>query len=242
VLNLKTHTFKRSPVSSQKEEAMSLLHSRRLRILLPLVIFLFGCFNSPPSPEIVEPQRANVVVMGETAHLAPGSKASFLVQVRDPYAAPGDAILANRQVEVFLDDGAQTQPLFTGHTDDAGLVNVAFLTPEQGESGQQTLIIRAATDGQESVITQDVYIGRAYAVLITTDKPVYQPGQVIHLRTGARHARPARRRHADRHADRRRPARQQAAATRAANQPIRRRQRGLHPRQPGDLRRLPDHG
>jgi CD109 antigen len=161
---------------------MSLLHSRRLRILLPLVIFLFGCFNSPPSPEIVEPQRANVVVMGETAHLAPGSKASFLVQVRDPYAAPGDAILANRQVEVFLDDGAQTQPLFTGHTDDAGLVNVAFLTPEQGESGQQTLIIRAATDGQESVITQDVYIGRAYAVLITTDKPVYQPGQVIHLR------------------------------------------------------------
>jgi hypothetical protein len=32
----------------------SRLHSRRLRILLPLVIFLFGCFNSPPPPEVVD--------------------------------------------------------------------------------------------------------------------------------------------------------------------------------------------
>jgi hypothetical protein len=72
---------------------MSLLHSRRLRILLPLVIFLFGCFNSPPSPNVVEPQSAGVVVMGETARLAPGSKANFLVQVRNPYAAPGEAAL-----------------------------------------------------------------------------------------------------------------------------------------------------
>lgn len=28
----------------------------------------------------------------------------------------------------------------------------------------------------------EVYVGRAYNVLITTDKPVYQPGQIIHLR------------------------------------------------------------
>jgi uncharacterized protein YfaS (alpha-2-macroglobulin family) len=162
---------------------MSLLHSRRLRILLPLVIFLFGCFNSPPSPNVVEPQSAGVVVMGETARLAPGSKANFLVQVRNPYAAPGEAALTNRQVEVLLDDGLNYTQLFAGATDADGLVNVEFLTPERAESPDQTLVIRAATDGQETVISQDVYIGRAYDVLISTDKPVYQPGQVIHLRT-----------------------------------------------------------
>jgi hypothetical protein len=162
---------------------MSLLHSRRLRILLPLVIFLFGCFNSPPSPNVVEPQSAGVVVMGETARLAPGSKANFLVQVRNPYAAPGEAALTNRQVEVLLDDGLNYTQLFAGATDADGLVNVEFLTPEKAESPDQTLVIRAATDGQEAVISQDVYIGRAYDVLISTDKPVYQPGQVIHLRT-----------------------------------------------------------
>ena len=160
---------------------MSLLHSRRLRILLPLVIFLFGCFNSPP-PNIVEPARASVVVMGETSHLAPGSKGSLLVQVRNPYAAPGETALADRQVEVLLEDGAQIQPLFTGRTDDAGLVRVEFETPATA-SPEQTLVIRAATNDHETIITQDVYIGRAYDVLISTDKPVYQPGQTIHLRT-----------------------------------------------------------
>ena len=160
---------------------MSLLHSRRLRILLPLVIFLFGCFNSPP-PNVIEPESARVVVMGEAGRLAPGSKGSLLVQVRNPYAPSDEVALANRQVEVFLDDGAQTQPLFTGYTDDAGLVHVEFETPTTATPAQ-TLVIRAATDGQETIITQDVYIGRAYDVLISTDKPVYQPGQVIHLRT-----------------------------------------------------------
>lgn len=160
---------------------MSLLRSRRLRILLPLFIFLFGCFTPPPTPYNPDPELASVVVMGETSHLAPGSKGSLLIQVRDPYAAPGKMALANRQVELLLDDGAQTQPLFTGRTDAAGLVHVEFETPATA-TPEQMLIIRADTEGQETIITQDVYIGRAYDVLISTDKPVYQPGQVIHLR------------------------------------------------------------
>ncbi|HHW86092.1 MAG TPA: hypothetical protein GX400_07775 [Chloroflexi bacterium] len=160
---------------------MSPLHSRRLRILLPLVMFLFGCFNSPPSPDVVEPARASVVVMGETGRLTPGSKGSLLVQVRNPDAAPGETALAHRQVEVFLDDGVRTQPLFAGRTDVVGVAHVEFKTPATANP-DQTLVIRAATDGQETIITQDVYIGRAYDVLISTDKPVYQPGQVIHLR------------------------------------------------------------
>ena len=62
---------------------MSLLHSRRLRILLPLVIFLFGCFNSPPSPEIVEPQRANVVVMGALAKQVPFAEDHWQAAMRE---------------------------------------------------------------------------------------------------------------------------------------------------------------
>jgi uncharacterized protein YfaS (alpha-2-macroglobulin family) len=163
---------------------MSLLHSRRLRILLPLVIFLFGCFNSPPPPEIVAPPLAGVVVMGETAHLAPGSIASFLVQVRDPYAASEEMLLAGRRVEVSLEAGRDRDLLFTGETDAAGLVHVEFQTPDAGDEPQQTLVIRAAVAGdREELFTEEVYIGRVWNVLVSTDKPVYQPGQVIHVRT-----------------------------------------------------------
>ncbi|MBK8799533.1 MAG: hypothetical protein IPM07_25955 [Anaerolineales bacterium] len=162
---------------------MSLLHSRRLRILLPLFIFLFGCFNPSPPPRAIEPDRASVVVLGEYARLAPGSTASFLVQVRDP-TPPEQMALADRQVEVLMagEDGV-AQPLFTGVTDDNGLAHVEFETPDVGDDPQQTLLIRAATDNQDTVLTQDVYIGRVYDILVSSDKPVYQPGQVIHLRT-----------------------------------------------------------
>jgi uncharacterized protein YfaS (alpha-2-macroglobulin family) len=163
---------------------MSLLHSRRLRILLPLFIFLFGCFNSSPPPRAIEPERASVAVLGEYEHLAPGSTASFLVQVRNPYAAPEQMALADRQVEVLMvgEEGV-AQPLFTGMTDNDGLAHVEFETPDVDDNPQQTLLIRAATDNQDTVLTQDVYIGRVYDILISSDKPVYQPGQVIHLRT-----------------------------------------------------------
>ena len=59
-----------------------------LRILIPLVIFLFGCFTPQPPDDVVRPDRANIVVMGDAYHLAPGSVASFLVQVRDPARVP----------------------------------------------------------------------------------------------------------------------------------------------------------
>ncbi|MFO7630974.1 MAG: MG2 domain-containing protein, partial [Caldilinea sp.] len=168
---------------------MSYLHSRRLRILLPLFIFLFGCFNaSPPPPREMTPERARLVVMGQSEHLAPGSMASFLVQVRNPNPSPNSRsaasqVVADRRVEVLLrtPDGDLT-PLFTGATDESGLAQVEFETPGAVGAAQQALVIRADTPGGETVITQEVYIGRAYDVLISTDKPVYQPGQVIHLR------------------------------------------------------------
>ena len=62
-------------------------------------------------------------------------------------------------------------------------------------------------------MVQDVFVGRVYNVLVSTDKPVYQPGQVIHMRGLALdaldlHAAGA----TDHDVDGRRPARQQTDA------------------------------
>lgn len=167
---------------------MSYLRSRRLRILLPLFIFLFGCFSpSPQPPREISPERAALVVMGQVEHLAPGSIASFLVQVRNPGVTSdrrsAARAVAERRVEVLLraPDG-DLALLFSGATDESGAALVEFETPDAGDAPQQTLIIRAETPDGERVVMQDVYIGRTYNVLISTDKPVYQPGQVIHLR------------------------------------------------------------
>lgn len=151
---------------------------RILRVLLPLFLFIFGCTPTPPPG--VTANEATVAVLGEAYHLAPGSQASFLVQVRTPYQNQPQA---DRQVDVYLKGEDQPeQQVFSGRTGPDGIVNVTFAVPEQVDQPNQVLEIRADTDGGEYRTAQDVYLGRTYNVLLTTDKPVYQPGQVIHMR------------------------------------------------------------
>src|SRR5207244_1928018 len=42
---------------------------------------------------------------------------------------------------------------------------------------------RAATPGGEEVVKHHVELHRSWKVMLSTDKPVYQPGQVIHVRS-----------------------------------------------------------
>ena len=57
-----------------------------------------------------------------------------------------------------------------------------FPVPETVDHPEQKLTILADTDVGSVEYTEDVYVGRIYNVLLSTDKPVYQPGQVIHMR------------------------------------------------------------
>ena len=83
-----------------------------LRVLIPLFLFLFGCFTPSPPPGPI-PEQSSVAILGETYRLAPGSDASFLVQVRNPYAGTP---LPDRKVEVFLNTaaGGEGQRVFAG--------------------------------------------------------------------------------------------------------------------------------
>ncbi|MEM7534035.1 MAG: MG2 domain-containing protein, partial [Chloroflexota bacterium] len=132
-----------------------------------------------------------ITVMGEAFYLEPETQGAFLVQVKDPF---DQVPVANGRVQVLLNrpDGNQNQ-VFAGQTDSQGLIQVNFDVPDlgmaedelQGElsaGSESMLTIIAETDYDEVQYQQPVYVGRAYNVLITTDKPVYQPGQTIHIR------------------------------------------------------------
>lgn len=57
-----------------------------------------------------------------------------------------------------------------------------FETPAFDKPVHRRLVVSADTPDGKRRLAQDVYIGRMYNVLISTDKPIYQPGQTIHLR------------------------------------------------------------
>ena len=81
------------------------------------------------------------------------------------------------------DDAAKlgTETVVTGTTDDAG--TVVLDVPGQKEEGQLTATAEATEGGYlAAAATSELVVQRSHRVLVTTDKPVYQPGQTMHIR------------------------------------------------------------
>ena len=141
------------------------------------------CGTLRASPRKSLPARNHC--LGQT-RLAPGSLAALRVIVHDGRTAkplPGAAIT----VTLRSADGAQLTPLYAGYSDAAGHVEVSFRVPSEAVSGQQLIVETASPLGTDRV-EQPITIERDYRALLTTDKPLYQPGQIIHLRVLALNA------------------------------------------------------
>ena len=103
------------------------------------------------------------------------SQAAVRVIVNDPVA---NQPISGANVTLALAD----KSLFQGTTDATGTLNAQFTLPA-GVLGDQQLTVRVTLDDAEEVIQQPIVIKDAVSILLTTDKPLYQPGQVIHLRS-----------------------------------------------------------
>ncbi len=118
------------------------------------------------------------LVLGEN-RFVPGTQAALRVVVRDSRDARP---LPNAAIRLALQPpNGSAVPIYTGTTDDYGTANVSFHVPDQAE-GDQTLIVETTSMLGSDRLEQPVKLERDYRLLLTTDKPLYQPGQVIHLR------------------------------------------------------------
>ncbi len=120
------------------------------------------------------------IVLGQD-RFVPGSHAALRVIVRDSITAQ-PLPYATIHVSLQSSDRQSKLPLYDGHTDDTGSADVAFQVPDEVAAGQQLVIETISATGIDR-FEQPIKIKRDYRVLLTTDKPLYQPGQIIHLRT-----------------------------------------------------------
>jgi uncharacterized protein YfaS (alpha-2-macroglobulin family) len=118
------------------------------------------------------------IILGQDV-LVPGSEAAMRVVVRDTRDA---APLADAMVTVSLKpvSGGQAKRLFSGQTDELGTAVVQFTVPEGEEA--QTLLVETDSSLGSDQIERTVQLERDFRILLSTDKPLYQPGQLIHLR------------------------------------------------------------
>ena len=120
------------------------------------------------------------LVLGQNT-FSPGSTAAMRVLVND--SADGKP-LADAEVSLSLqpiNNSGPAMQLFSGRSDADGVVNVSFTVPADAAMNQ-TLIVETRSSLGTDRIEREVTIQRDYRVLLTTDKPLYQPGQVIHIR------------------------------------------------------------
>ncbi len=148
------------------------LRHRWLRIFIPLALFLLGC-PSPGQPY----QPIVITVGGQVSNLVPGSSAALLIQGWENF---NNQPAADAEVIISLSEDGE---LYRGRTDDTGLLLANFAVPKEVETGEQVLSVEVNSAEESAAYDETVYVGRTYSVLVSTDKPVYQPGQVIHART-----------------------------------------------------------
>jgi len=146
-------------------------------VALALVLAAGGAWYYHTWPQRID--RQQTLVVGQT-QFAPGSESAVRVVVRD---APGGKPVPNADVRVRLapEGGGPATTLFSGKAGADGAIAATFKVPESDQPKQVLLVEARSSTGRDEV-KQPVTVQRSYKLLLTTDKPVYQPGQTVHLR------------------------------------------------------------
>ncbi len=130
------------------------------------------------------PSPLETRVLGPSQFLA-GSRASLRV-VTINHA--DDRPIRNASVNIALASldkaGNPTAPrtLFDGKTNQRGTVDASFDMPKLPKGNYQFKVTTAARDVGDDTVTQNVQLIERAQILLTTDKPLYQPSQIIHIR------------------------------------------------------------
>ncbi len=123
--------------------------------------------------------RLETRVLGQDQWLA-GSNATVRVITADHLSGSpmGGAPV---RISLAAKDSKDFETLFSGRTNGKGTIEASFAVPEKRE-GNYVLRVVAEGMGEKDEVTSDIHIKRLSRVLLTTDKPIYQPSQVIHIR------------------------------------------------------------
>jgi len=111
--------------------------------------------------------------------LMAGTQAALRVVARD-FASTLPA--GGATVRATLLQNGQERALFTHQTNDAGTIEERFEVPGDLLGAAELRVALSHPELGEDVVTHPVTVSRKHQILLTTDKPLYQPGQVIHMR------------------------------------------------------------
>jgi uncharacterized protein YfaS (alpha-2-macroglobulin family) len=148
-----------------------------------------GTYYALRLPEEMGDQDTYILGQSRLVPGAPGAVQVLVQRHDDNRPLPG----AEVTVSLRPRDGGQAQVLYTGITGEEGRATAAFTVPEVAAADQEIVVETRSRLGRDRMEVP-VQVERTYKVLLSTDKPIYQPGQQILVRAlalGAFDQRPA---------------------------------------------------
>jgi hypothetical protein len=126
--------------------------------------------------------KAHETALATSPELYAGSSAALRCDVHAVKSVVETVPLPGSTVAVTLraKDG-QTYDLYTGKTGDDGLARGEMKVPKLPAGEYKLVVATTSTLGDEK-LERDVKVKGEPKVLLVTDKPLYQPGQTIHVR------------------------------------------------------------
>src|SRR5208283_737425 len=129
---------------------------------------------------LVAKAHETTVTAGQEFHS--GSLAAIRCGVHGVKSVTDNVPLAGAAVEVRLRNAAgKVFDLYKGKAGADGVADAQFKMPAV-PAGQYTLEVATRSELGEETLKHDVRVKSEPKVLLVTDKPLYQPGQVMHIR------------------------------------------------------------
>ncbi|MBW1871808.1 MAG: hypothetical protein JRJ19_07075 [Deltaproteobacteria bacterium] len=158
---------------------------KRWQALFPLVVLL-AVFSLAATGATAKkaPKKIRAVdtyVVGDELFI-PGSRASLRVLTKGVTGLTTSKPVPLARVSVYLvDKKKKEKALFSGRSDLLGISEVGFTVPDWPD-GSYEMIVRTRTPFGKGEIKRSVTLKRSGKILMVTDKPIYQPGQLINIR------------------------------------------------------------
>jgi hypothetical protein len=119
----------------------------------------------------------DLMVLGQHQLLA-GANGSLRIRLLDHAR---NLALAGIPIVIELKGNGRSAELARFDTDALGVGQPRFRLPDWPD-GDYGLVVTAQTPGSPETISRSVRLMRSWKLMLTSDKPVYQPGQTIHVR------------------------------------------------------------
>jgi uncharacterized protein YfaS (alpha-2-macroglobulin family) len=126
--------------------------------------------------------KAHETALSSGQEFFAGSKASLRCEVHGVKSMAETVPLPGATVAIRLKDkDGKVTPVYEGKSGDKGIADVQFKVPALPPGAYKMEVATKSNLGEEK-LERDVKIKTAPKVLLVTDKPLYQPGQLMHIR------------------------------------------------------------